>query len=161
MSRSRHKALLVLILWLIPQYGLAESPDDLLIVVNRDVKVDKISLAEARDLFLKKRTKWDNGVNVVPIDAPEATKVNNDFQSRVLEMSKNEVRRYWESTKIRQGHTAPPVFEKTLKAVFKIKGAVGYIYRAQYLDGVVKVVLTLPAQSADNKQGRARRRSRR
>ena len=41
----------------------------------------------------------------------------------------------------------PPFsFSDALRAVFKVKGAVGYVFRGDYKPGVVKIIMVLPAQ---------------
>ena len=52
----------------------AESPDDILVVANNAVGVDKISQAEARGLFLKHRKSWSGGGKAIPIHAKSGTR---------------------------------------------------------------------------------------
>jgi hypothetical protein len=52
---------------------------------------------------------------------------------------------YWNDARIRKGVSMPAEFSAIQKAVFKIKGAIGYLYRSDYKKGVTKIVLVIPS----------------
>lgn len=131
---------------LVPWATKAEKPNDILIIANKSVDATGVDMAELRDIFLKKKNQWKGGLNAVPVNAPPGTAIRDDFQKRLFGKSVNEMLRYWEEYKIRSGDTEPPQFPNALKAVFHMRGAVGYVYRAQYLKGVAKILLVLPAE---------------
>jgi hypothetical protein len=60
-------------------------------------------------------------------------------------MSVSEERSYWQNSKIKRGVSEPRAFGNVLKAVFKLRGAVSYVYRSQYKAGAAKIVLVIPA----------------
>ncbi len=124
----------------------AESPDDILVIANKSVPQSKITAAELKLIFLKKKAVWAAGKNAVPVNAPAGSKLREEFRSRVLSMSASQAQRYWVEFKIRKGGSEPPTFSNMLKAIFKLKGSVGYIYRSQYREGVVKVLMVLPTK---------------
>ena len=127
-----------------PVSAEAGDPNDILIIVNASLKERSISESDLRDIFLKKRTAWKSGVKAVPIHSRNA-ELRGDFLGRLLNMSASEEARYWQEQQIRSGGSAPTAFGNTLEAVYRLKGAVSYVYRSDYREGVVKVVLTLPA----------------
>ena len=121
------------------------NPDDILIIVNRAVKVD-VSIQDIKEIYLKRRTRWQMTQKVIPINAKENLEIRTDFRKRVLELSRNEENSYWQERKIKAGEEPPITFENRIKAVFKLRGSVSYIYRHQHLKGVVRVLLVLPAK---------------
>jgi hypothetical protein len=123
----------------------AENGQDILVVANRSVNAETISVADLRELFLKKRLHHSDGSKAIPVHAPDGSAVRQAFCARVLEMSPAEEARYWQSAKIRSGKAPPPVFGNTLRAIFNMKGSIGYVYRSQYKEGVVKILLEIPA----------------
>ena len=127
-----------------PGSGRAESPNDILIIANHGVSVGSLSQDELKAFYLKQRTSWKGGARVVPIHAKENTPLRKVFVSKVLSMQLAQELSYWQEQKIRKGIAQPPEFGNTLKAVFKIRGALGYVFRKDYREGVVKVLLVLP-----------------
>ena len=135
----------VVSVWL-PQNAVADNPSDILIIVNKGVSENKVDPELIRHLFLKIKTRWKKGTKVVPIHAKDGTQLRKEFLARLLKMTPDVEKAYWRDQKIKVGLSKPPEFGNVQKAVFKLKGAIGYIYRSQYLEGVVKVVLVVPAE---------------
>jgi ABC-type phosphate transport system substrate-binding protein len=123
----------------------AESPKDILIVANSAAGVNKVSLADVRDMFLKKRTSWPGGAKVVPVNINDGNGLRNDFRAKVLGMTSAQEKAYWQERKIKAGESTPSEFGDTLRAVFKLRGAIGYVYRSQFKEGTAKVLLVIPA----------------
>lgn len=121
------------------------GPEDLIIVVNKANKRNSITLAELREYFLRKRHTWGPGQKSVPIHAKSTTRVREAFNRTVLNMSVNEELQYWQNRKIKFGDSSIVEFGNNLKAVFKIKGSISYVFRSDYKEGVVKVLLVIPA----------------
>jgi ABC-type phosphate transport system substrate-binding protein len=133
-------------LWLaLPAAALADNPKDILIVANTAAGAGKVSLAEIRDMFLKKRTTWPGGAKIVPVNVNDGSGLRSDFRSKVLGMTAAEERSYWQERKIKAGESTPSEFGDTLRAVFKLRGAIGYVYRSQFKEGTAKVLLVIPA----------------
>ena len=124
------------------QAGSQGSPNDILIIANNSVKADTISQGELRALFLKKKANV-KGSKVVPINAKRKSTIRMAFQKRILRMTPDEESAYWESMKIRKGVTPTIEFRDTFKAVFSVRGGIGYCYRSQYKKGLVKILREL------------------
>ena len=122
-----------------------DSPDDILVVANNSVSASSVSLTVIRDLFLKIRKEWRAGENATPVNAKDE-QLRSDFRKRVLSMDLTAEQRHWEDVKVKFGQSEPPSFANNLKAVFKLKGAVSYLYRKDYKEGVAKVILVVPAK---------------
>jgi len=128
-----------------PLGASAESPQDILIIVNKSAGVKKVSVNELRDVFLKKRASWSVGGKVIPVHASEGSALRDDFRRKVLNMSSADEKKYWQDKKIKSGDSKPAEFGDTQRAVFKLRGAVSYIYRSQFKEGSANIVLVLPA----------------
>ncbi|MCU0662330.1 MAG: hypothetical protein MUC50_08395 [Myxococcota bacterium] len=136
-----------------PVQAQKEDPYDLMIVCNKAVK-DNIDVATVRDLFLRKRLTWPSGANVVPINASMGSKLRREFQRRVLLITDAEETKYWEKNKIMSALTAPPEFEGTLRAVFKLSGSLTYVFRAQFKEGVSRVMFVVPSDEKSYEGGK-------
>ena len=120
-----------------------ENPNDILIIANRSLPLDKISISELKDFFLKKRASWRTGEKVIPVNAKEGTDIRKAFRQKVLELDVSKEKLYWQDRMIIAGEKPPPAFSNTQKAVFKLRGAVSYIYRKDFREGVTKILLVL------------------
>ena len=121
----------------------AESANDILVIANNSVPVSKASLQEIRTMFLKQRQSWRGGGKVFPLNAKPGTNLRKAFQERVLGMNATSEQAFWQEQRIKKGLSAPSAFSNTLKAVFSVKGSVGYCYRKDYKAGLAKVLLVL------------------
>lgn len=126
--------------------------DDILIVSNKSVDQKSISLAEVRSIFLKEKTRWKDGQKIIVLNAKRGSPLRKAFQDRLLSMEPEEEYAYWEEQKIRRQLSAPTEFANLLKAVFKLKGAIGYVYRHQYKEGVANVLMVLPDAGSGKKK---------
>ena len=126
-----------------PKIVNAESEDDILIVANNKVEADAITVDEARAFFLKKRTSWKEGGKIAVINAPKDSILRDVFRSKVLGMDWSHEQSYWQNEGIRKGLSQPPEFSQTLKAVFKIQGSLGYVFRKDFKEGSAKVLLVI------------------
>ncbi len=124
----------------------AESPQDILVVVNQDSEVQSITKDELRDVFMRRRMSWRSGERAIPINARENTAIRAVFRERVLGMNADEETRYWQDRQIRSGKTPPKEFGNPLRVVFKLHDAVGYAFRSDYKEEVGRVVLVVPAE---------------
>lgn len=122
----------------------AQSPDDILIIANKSVHIDRLSLSDVQAYFLKLRQRWPDGNKVVPINAKANREARTAFVTRVMKMQPNKELAYWADQKIRLGQHPPVEFSNPLKAVFKLKGSIGYVFRSQYKEGVVKILAVIP-----------------
>jgi len=121
------------------------NPDDLLIVANNSVSTDHVSVTQVRDYFLKKRSTWPGGDKAIPVNAKDKA-LREAFRKRVLLMSADEEQRYWQNQMVRSAAKAPPEFSNPLKAVFKLKGGLSYVFRKDFPGKIVKIVLEIPAE---------------
>ena len=121
-----------------------DSANDILVIVNKSVEVETLSIAELKQIFLKKKSSWPGGNPIVPINARVSEDIREEFREKVLDMSNTEESTYWETQKIRLQLSSPVEMGRTPKAVFKLKNAISYAYRRDVPTDVVKVVQILP-----------------
>ena len=124
--------------------GQAKDAQDILVIMNNASSVKSITEDELADLFLKRRQYFGNGEKAVPINSTNTT-LRNDFRQRVLRMSASDEDRFWHNHTIRTGGTPPLVFSQPLKAVFKLRNGISYVYRSEMIESVARVVLVIPA----------------
>ncbi len=122
-----------------------DNPNDILVVVNKSVKTKAITKGELRDIFLKRRKIWQLGQKIVPINAKTGLPIRDTFRKAILNWTKREEDTYWQKQTIMTAESEPVRFGYPLKAVFKLKGAVSYVYRHEYKEGVVKILMVIPA----------------
>ena len=128
----------------------AESPDDIIVFVNKALKVDSVEIDELKEIFLKNKTSWSPREKIVCINAKKGTALRKTFRQRVLGMAENAENIYWQDRMSRHKLARPPEFSNTVKAVFKVKamfktlGAIGYAFRKDVPENVVKTVLVIP-----------------
>ncbi len=123
----------------------AQAPQDILVIVNSSSPVADASVAELRNIFLKKKSFWRGGEAVVPIHARPGSPLRDAFRQRVLAMTATEEKEYWKNVKIKKGLTEPTAIGNTLKAVYKLRSSVSYVFRADFKTGVAKPILVIPA----------------
>lgn len=128
--------------------ALADSPEDILIVANKGAEVNQVTPEEVRSYFLKTRTHWKSGGKVVPVNIKDDPKLRAQFQQLVLQMTPEQEKHHWTEQGIRKGLQPPPEFKKPLRAVFKIKAAIGYVFRKDFTEGVAKILLVVPSNAA-------------
>lgn len=143
------KRLLSIVCWLavaaaIPSLASNnESQNDILIVVNNSNPVNSLFLDDVKAIFSKKMVLWSSGQKTVPLHSKDA-RLKEQFLKRVFNQTINDDRVYWQQEKIKKGTTPPVELDQTLKGVFKIKGAISYVFRSDYANSVAKVVLVVP-----------------
>lgn len=128
----------------VPAAAAAETPDDIVVFVHQSSKINSVSAAELRQLFLKQKTSWSSGEAVVCINAPSGTPLRNQFRQQVLGMSEAEEATHWETVRIRNQITPPSEMLNTPKPVFRLKSAISYAFRKDVPAGVVKIILEIP-----------------
>ena len=122
----------------------ADHPQDILIIVNKSAAEETLSISATRAIFLKKRIRLQDGTKAAVINDKPGTTLRKEFQEKVLDMTANKENIYWQEQKIKKGISPPAELRNRLKAVYKIKGAISYLYRKDFKSGVTKVLLVLP-----------------
>ena len=139
--------------WVLAAMGVAGEPSSraeekasaeaLVVFVNKEVGADALTVEEIRQIFLRQRTTWAGGQRIACIDTRPGAPAREAFRTRVLKMTADEEKRYWQEQHIKGEATEPPTFSDTVRAVFMLKGGIGYSLRKDIKGSAVKIVREL------------------
>lgn len=141
------RAILCFLLLLPTAHAAAEGA--IYIVVNKGAKVEKLDDSELRNIFMTKRTQWDDGQDVIALNLPTSDTTRQGFDAAILGLDPDRVQRYWIDRKIRGGNRAPaeaPSAAIILKAVSQSPNAIGYVEAAQAPSNVKVVARIVEGQ---------------
>ena len=93
----------------------ADEAEPLAVVVGRSSGVTAVSLDELRDIYLRRRRVWPDGVPVAPINLPPDSPLRARFSRRVLGRPPADLLSYW-NARYFEGIT-PPLILQTPAAV--------------------------------------------
>jgi ABC-type phosphate transport system substrate-binding protein len=115
--------LLICLKWL-------HAQDSIMIIVNASNPISSLTKSTISKYFLKKITKWENGLTVMPVDIKINSELRVQFSNEFLNKRISSVEAYWQN-RIFSGRAIPPPIlndeEEILNFVQKTKGAIGYI----------------------------------
>lgn len=120
-----------LVLWL-AGVGVAWA-DDLVVVVNDQAPVQKLSNRDVKDIFLGETAYWGD-VRIVPVGYVDGAAIQNQFLDKVVNISENVYKTYWIKRIFREGGTPPKKAatpEEALSIISRNPGAVGFVYASQ------------------------------
>lgn len=121
-----------------------ETPEDrrIAIITHPDNEYTELTRWELGRMFLKRRTTWNRGERVIPIDQSGTSEIRERFYRIVLNRSVYDMKRYWMQETM-TGDAKPPVsLENSTtvkKYIEKLKGGIAYIYEDE-LDETVKAI---------------------
>jgi ABC-type phosphate transport system substrate-binding protein len=123
----------------------AAEPTSLVVVVNPQSGVDKLSREEIIDIFLGRYRKLPSGKTALPIDMAEANTERARFYQLLVKKSSSEMSSYW-ARLVFSGQTSPPFqvpdTQAALELVQSSPNAIAYIDRSA-VNASVKVVFEL------------------
>lgn len=132
------KYLLVICLFLLAGSGFAQN-SKVKIIVNEDNDITSVTSNQLSRLFLKKATKWDNGVKVSPADLSANSDTRVLFTKSIHGKSISAINAYWQK-KIFTGKGVPPVELQNDKEIIDFvrsnPGAIGYVSAKANTPGV-------------------------
>jgi len=137
---------IVSILVLVLSSGLMAQVGQYKIVVNKDNPVSSLSQKEISNLFLKKVTKWSNGLSVQPVDLADTSPVREKFSKEIHNRKVSSIKAYWQK-QIFSGRKVPPAEKKSNREILiylqNNPGAVGYVSAATNINQYqVKILQT-------------------
>ena len=118
----------------------ADPKKRIVFFVNKSAPIQKISVGELQQIFLKKKLSWPSGEKIICVNTLEGSEIREIFREKVLKMTATEEQTYWYRQKIRRHLSAPPEFYNTPKAIFRLKNAIGYASPENVPKNVVKIV---------------------
>jgi len=137
----RHLAI-ALMAWLLVA-GIADAAGGLVVVVNADSGVEKLTREEAVNIFMGRFKKLSSGIAALPVDEARAKAA---FYRSLVGKELPEIQSYW-ARLVFSGQGSPPrqmdSAEDVIDIVANNRGAIGYVDRSS-VNRRVKVVLELP-----------------
>ena len=123
----------------------AAEPASLVVVVNPQSGVDKLSRDEIIDIFLGRYRKLPSGKMALPIDVSEANPERARFYQWLVKKSSSEMSSYW-ARLVFSSQTSPPFQVPDTKTAIELvqssPNAIAYVDRSAVSPGV-KVVFEL------------------
>jgi ABC-type phosphate transport system substrate-binding protein len=140
------RTFLILLLLAIPCAAvLANGPSTIVVVVNPQSGVEKLSKDEIIDIFLGRYRKLPGGRVALPIDVSEASPDRARFYQLLVKKTPTEMSSYW-ARLVFSGQTSPPFqvpdTKTALELVQSSPNAIAYVDRAA-VTANVKVVFEL------------------
>ena len=128
-------------------FGLAArrsvAADPFVVIVNASNPVASISVEDLSKAFMKKATRWPDGVEILPVDLKEQSAVREDFSRLIHDKSTSAVRAYWQKM-IFSGREVPPPEKassaEVLAFVRSKRGAIGYLAAETAVGEGIKVL---------------------
>lgn len=114
-------------------------------VAHSTLDHDSFTKTDLSDYFLKKKTKWDDGTEVKPVDLNQR-EVREAFCSEVHNRSLSAIKKYWQRQIFTGRGTPPPEKASTqeiLEFVGTTPGAIGYVPAGTNLSGTLVKAISL------------------
>jgi len=115
------------------------------VIVNSANPVSSITKAEASKLFLKKRSKWNHGAEVQPVELPGSSSVRGSFTKEIHNKKPAAISAYWQKQIFAGRATPPPEKGSDAEVVAYVQanpGAIGYVSSGASVSGVKVVEIT-------------------
>jgi hypothetical protein len=111
----------------------------LVLIVHKDAPINKLKHATVREIFLKRRQMWDNGVKIVPINLRTGDPLRQGFDRQFLELSPDQSASFWVKQRIRGKATPPREISSpglVVRLVSTMRGAIAYTSLSRVTDRV-------------------------
>ena len=138
------KNLLIILFILIVATATDATAQSFKVIVNEANATETISQNELADIFLKKKTKWEDGTAIIPLDLSANSATRKIFSRQVLKKGVGEIRTYWQQAAFSGSGTAPLERANDSDVVSFVKanpGAVGYVSVSTDVTGVKTLVI--------------------
>ena len=113
------------------------------LVANADVAASALSTKEISNIFLKKMTVWDSGLEISPVDLAVDNPVREAFSREIHGKGAGPVNRRWERLIFSGAAVPPPNVESDIQVldfVRRTAGGVGYVSASASLPEGVKLL---------------------
>lgn len=140
MKRIVNIIIISLLIGMIPTAAHAAS---FKVIVHESNPVDSISKSDLADYFLKKKTRWQSGRAVTPVDQTEKNGVRDEFCRNVLGKEVPWVKSYWQRMIFSGRETPPAELSSDAEVVSFVSSnpdAIGYVTSGASTGSGVKVV---------------------
>jgi hypothetical protein len=141
--------LLAAILAPMPAGVRAQKQAPLVVIMAAAVPITDISWSTLRRAFLGEMAEYQSGKRLIPFNAPPGAIARVIFDKRVLNLSADEVGRFWVDRRIRDEGAPPrtvPTHELAVRVAAGVAGAITYVPADVPMKGVR--ILTIDGRSA-------------
>jgi len=107
-------------------------PDSIVVIVNINNQIDKLSTAQVKSYFLKRTKFWKSGEKVVFFDLRQSSTIKTLFVKEVIKVSISRIERYWLERKQRDGIYPPQQVGSQRLAIALVSrktNAISYVYK--------------------------------
>lgn len=123
----------------------AQTSKSYKIIVNKSSSIESISKKDVSKIFLKKKTQWNNGDKIYPVDLETSSSVRENFSKDIHGKPISAINIYWRK-QIFSGHSVPPVEKSSNRDVVAFvkenNGAIGYVSANTDVAGVKVLEIT-------------------
>jgi ABC-type phosphate transport system substrate-binding protein len=116
----------------------APVAEDLVVIINGENPVSRISENELRDYYFKRKRQWPDGTPVRFLDRTQENGVRKIFLKKYIKKTSEDLDLYWIGQKLYSGDSAPLKESSdamTMQFVASFKGAIGYVSGSASLVG--------------------------
>ena len=109
------------------------------VIVHKDNPTTALSAKDISSYLLKRKSRWDHGVAVDPIDLDPESEVRKAFSREVHGRSVSSIKNYWQRQIFSGREVPPPEVASDAEVIAHVKanpGAIGYVSASARLDGV-------------------------
>ncbi|ASB48973.1 substrate-binding domain-containing protein [Alkalitalea saponilacus] len=114
------------------------------VIVNSDNSTASLTSKEVSDIFLKRTSRWDSGVAILPVDLTPNSSVRATFTQEVHGRNVNAIRSFWQQAAFSGAGSPPPEQpndEAVVNYVRNNPGAIGYVSAAASTVGVKTITV--------------------
>ncbi|WP_138430362.1 substrate-binding domain-containing protein [Fodinibius saliphilus] len=109
------------------------------VIVNKANETESVSKKELSRIFLKNKTKWDDGSEITPVDLKASSATRKAFSNDIHGRDVGAIRSYWQQAAFSGKGTAPVERSSDAEIITFVTnnpGAVGYISESTDATGV-------------------------
>lgn len=119
--------------------AIAIAADNIVVIVNQNIGVNKMSRDDVIDIFLGRSRQLPSGVTALPLDLPSTSLEREQFYSQLTGKSMSEINAYW-ARLIFSGRASPPSLahsqEEAMQMVADNRNAMGYVAKSKVTPSV-------------------------
>lgn len=145
-GRSIHILLLLAGGWFLGSMTVLNTPilaEDIIIIVNKSVYNESLSVLDVKNIFLGKKKVWDNNEKIV-LAVLKKDNTHKKFTRKYLKKNSTQFNNYWKNMVFTGKARAPRRFkdEEELRGfVAGTQDAIGYISSELYTKDVKKIIV--------------------
>ena len=136
------KTLLILLTFFLSLNAFAQK--GLIIIVNANNPVQKLTTFQISEMFLKKSRNWQDGNPIRFFDRNDDTPERKAFLTYIMKRTARDLDQYWIGQKLYTGNSAPVQLASdsmTISLVSRFPGAISYISPDSFIEnkGIKKI----------------------